>query len=471
MEQPDPPWAPHPDAALESRLAAGDPSTLLAVLADPALRADSYARLRALDGLRASGSTDPRLLDAWLQAMLLGNRPMRAWRVTATWPVDATTPADAQLLAAQVARAVGRGDEARARFHQVLARHPYWVDALQKYVEFERPDSMPPGITQALESIRVRGSTNYDREKAGFALSRMIAPDDPQRAFKLAAASQAMKRQRTGSWDHAALARRLASDRALEPLPATERPAREIFIVGLPRSGTTLLASLLGAHPSIANVGEQGLLPALTAGSLPISPTASVPGSTRARDWYRAAVADLADGAPVVVDKLPANAEYAGLALAHFPDALLIHLERALEDCATSIHMHDFESGHQYASDGADIGRYAHAIGQHLGHLRRNADGRVLHLRFEDLARSPEACLRPLLQRLGLDWLPSIPDFWRQDVQTATYSEAQVREPVHTRSIGSAERFLPAAGGFLQAVRGGVAAEWHHPQSTGTRSR
>lgn len=463
MAQQAPPWAPHPDSALESRLASGDTSRLLGVLVDPALQADSYARLRAFDGLRATGSSDPRLLQAWLQAMLLGNRPIRAWQVTSAWPVDASTPADAQLLAAQIARAVGRSDEARARFQSVLGRHPHWVDALQKYVEFEHGDRVPTAVIQALERIHSRGSTDYDREKAGFALSRVFASSNPLRAFELAASSQAMKRARTGPWNEARLAGRLASDRCRVPHASSGQRAREIFIVGLPRSGTTLLASMLGAHPSIANVGEQGLLPALGAGALP----AATESTAGCRNWYRAAVADLADGAPVVVDKLPANAEYAGLALARFPDALVIHLERALEDCATSIHMHDFESGHEYAADGADIGRYARLIGAHLEHVYRQADGRVVPLRFEHLVRSPEACLRPLLERLGLDWTPSIPDFWRKDVQTATYSEAQVREPVHTRSIGSAARFLPAARDFLEAVGRGAGVEWHHPQSAG----
>lgn len=463
MEQPDPPWAPHPDAGLEARLAGGDPPTLLAALSDRALRDDPYARLRALDGLRTAGYADPRLMGAWLQAMLLGNRPLRAWRVTRAWPLDAGTPSEAQLLAAQVARAVGRGDEARARFRDLLAREPHWVDALQKYVEFERPDEVPAQARDILERILVAGQRPYDREKAGFALSRLLLREDPQRAFRLAAASQASKRARLGPWDRAALAARLAGDRALEALPDSARPAREVFIVGLPRSGTTLLASLMGAHPSIANVGEQGLLPALAAGA------PRPPWDRPAADWYHAAVSDLADGARVVVDKLPANAEHAGHALARFPDALVVHLERGLDDCAASIHMHDFETGNGYACDGRDLGAYARDIHDHLSALRRRAPGRVLHLRFEDLARSPEASLRPLLARLGLDWDPAIPDFWRRDVQTATYSEGQVREPVHTRSIGAARRFLPAAAGFLAAVRG--AAEWHDPQSTQAEPR
>lgn len=460
MQQPDPPWAPHPDAGLEARLSGGDPSALLALLSDPAFHGDPYARLRALDGLRAAGSPDPRLLGGWLQAMLLGNRPLRAWKVTGAWPLDTATPVDAQLLAAQVARAVGRGDEARARFRDVLAREPHWVDALQKYVEFETTGEVPAAARAALERILDAGRTPYDREKAGFALSRLVLRDDPQRAFGLAAAAQASKRARLGPWDRAALAGRLARDRAHPALPLSGRPAREVFIVGLPRSGTTLLASLLGAHPAIANVGEQGLLPALATAS-PAPPADGQPAA-----WYRAAVADLAGDAPVVVDKLPGNAEHAGFALARFPDALVVHLERDLDDCATSIHMHDFETGNGYASAGGDLGGYARDIHEHLSGLRDRAGERVLHLRFEDLARSPEAALGPLLARLGLDWDPSIPDFWRRDVQTATYSEAQVREPVHTRSIGSARRFLPASAGFLAEVRGAAGAQWHHPQST-----
>ncbi|GGK12427.1 sulfotransferase [Luteimonas terricola] len=458
MDRPDPPWAPHPDPAVEARLARADPAMLGALLADPALRNDPYARLRALDRMHGAAAPNPQVLGAWLQAMLLGNRPQRAWRVTGGWPIGAATPPDVQLLAAQVAQAVGRGDEARARFREVIGRHPHWVDALQKYAEFEAPGAMPDHAVQALERILAAGATDYDREKAGFALARAVAPRDPQRAFALAAAAQARKRGRIGPWDRAAFEARLAHDRSLAPLPDRGRPCSEVFIVGLPRSGTTLLASLLGAHPSIANVGEQGLLPALAADPPPAR------SGAHARDWYRAALADLADGAPVVVDKLPGNAEHAGHALARFPDALVVHLERGLDDCATSIHMHDFESGSAYACEGADLGHYAGAIASHLRGLRERSPTRVLHLRFEDLARAPEASLRPLLSRLGLDWDPSIPEFWRQDVQTATYSEAQVREPVHTRSIGSARRFLPASAIFLAAVRG-AAAKWHHSVS------
>lgn len=452
MQQPDPPWAAHPDPGTEARLAGGTPAELRALLSEPAFRHDPYARLRALDALRASGATDPRLLGAWLQAMLLGNRPLRAWSATGHWPRDARTPVDAQLLAAQVARAVGRGDETRARFQDVLRREPHWVDALQKYVEFERAEAVPAAARTALERILVAGRTAYDREKAGFALSRLLIAENPQRAFALAADAQAAKRARLGPWDRHALAARLAADAAHEPRPASPSAAREVFIVGLPRSGTTLLASLLGAHPAIANLGEQDLLPALAA-SPPESPQAMA-----APDWYRAATADLANGRPVLVDKLPANAEHAGFALARFPGALVVHLERDLDDCAVSIHMHDFETGNGFASDGADLGGCARAIRAHLAGLRERAGERVVHMRFEDLARSPEDSLRPLLARLGLDWDPSIPGFWRGEVQTATFSESQVRQPVHTRSIGSARRFLPAAAGFLAAVRGAAAA-------------
>lgn len=452
MQQPDPPWGRHPDPAVEALFARADPGALLARLGDASLRNDPYAHLRLLDCLRAAGSTDPRLTGAWLQAMLLANRPLRAWRVTGNWPVDARTPAEAQLLAAQVARAVGRTTEARERFQDLLRRHPFWVDALQKYVEFERAAMVPVEVRHALERILATGATDYDHEKAGFALSRVVLTDDPQRAFTLATTAQAMKRRRLGPWNHADLARRLSEDLPLRAPPPCDRPAREVFIVGLPRSGTTLLASLLGAHPSIANIGEQGLVPAAAGRRFD-----SVDDACSAvRDWYRAAVSDLAGGAPVVVDKLPANAEYAGFILAHFPDALVVHLERDPDDCATSIHLHDFESGNTYACDGNDLGRYAAAIGSHLRQLRERNPERVLHLGFEDLAHDPEATLTPLLRRLHLEWHPSIPGFWRHDVQTATYSENQVREPVHTRSIGSARRFLPASAGFLDAVRDGA---------------
>jgi hypothetical protein len=445
-------WHTHPDPGLEALLAQAAPDTLRAALDTPGIKADPYARLRILDALYRAIPDDEQVEWRWLQEMLLANRPGPAWEVVRQWPQAPGTGFARLFLAAQVAQIAAPREDAAGRYQLLLALFPDHVDGWQKALEFDPGMPMDATALARLEAW-VSGRDAYACEKAGFARANLLRSGSPSEAFAQAMGAQALKRNRLGHWDRDGLARRLAEDRSAKPAPVSAGAGvRPLFIVGLPRSGTTLLSAIVSAHPQVATAGEQGLVAALAFGPARTQVLAGAAHGGLFQDWYRAATGDISSGADVVVDKMPLNAEHVGVILAAFPDALVVHIERALPDVAASIHLHDFDFGCQFSMSAADIAAYADAISEHLAHWRRREPERVLHLDYEALTDDAAATLSPLLASLGLEWDARMADFWKRPQSVATFSEAQVKRPLNRDAVGAWRRYLPAAEQFMREI-------------------
>lgn len=447
-------WHAHPDQGLERMLGAGDRATLHRALDNPGVRADPYARLRILDALHRLDPADAQLEWRWLQEMLLANRPATAWAVVRQWPQEASSGFARLFLAAQVAQIAAPRAEAAERYAFLLRTFPDQVDAWQKALEFDAglsADGADPGRLQAW----IAGADAYAREKACFAKASVLRQSAPSQAFELAMRAQSLKRKRLGAWDASRLMRHLSEDAAARVATATTHAqVRPVFIVGLPRSGTTLLSAMLSAHPQVATAGEQGLVAALAFGPARAQILSGATPAGLFQQWYGAATGDLAAGSDVLVDKMPLNAEHVGVILAALPDALVVHIERALPDVAASIHLHDFDFGCGFSMSAGDIGTYARAVGRHLAHWRQREPERVLHVGYEALTQDAPATLAPLLSALGLAWDEAMAGFWKRPQAVATFSEAQVRRPLNRDAVGAWRRYLPAAEGFMRELAG-----------------
>lgn len=447
-------WHAHPDARLEALLAQAAPAALRQALDSPGVRADSFARLRLVDALYRCDPTDEQLEWRWLQEMLLSNRPAAAWSVVQRWPQLAETGFERLFLAAQVAQIAASRDEAARRYQMLLQAFPAQVDAWQKALEFDARLPVDQAGMQRLDGW-MSGPDAYACEKASFARSSLLRTATPSESFALAMRAQALKQSRIGRWNLDALVGQLAGDRAAVPVraPRTVTPGvRPLFIVGLPRSGTTLLSAMLSAHPRVATAGEQGLVAALAVGPARSQVLSGAAHAGMYQDWYLAATGDLSDGADVVVDKMPLNAEHVGVILAALPDALVVHIERDLPDVAASIHLHDFDFGCGFSMSARDIGAYAGVISRHLAHWRERAPERVLGVAYEALTQDAPQALSTVLARLGLAWDARMADFWKRPQSVATFSEAQVRRPLNRDAVGAWRRYLPAAEGFMRQL-------------------
>jgi tetratricopeptide (TPR) repeat protein len=245
---------------------------------------------------------------------------------------------------------------------------------------------------------------------------------------------------------------------------ATHVGPTPIFIVGLPRSGTTLLERILGNHPLVTSAGELSDLPRqlrwtadqqghaiLDEALLDAMP--SLDFSLLGRRYleqsqWRAA------GRPYYVDKLPPNFMLVGCIRRALPYARVVHIQRdAMDVCFSNFRaMFGETHGYSYAFD-----RLAHHHRQYarlMQHWRDAAPGFVLDLPYAELVQDTEGACRRLLEFCGLPYEAGILDHTRNTSSVATLSSAQVREPIHARALGEWRRYERQ----LQPLREALAA-------------
>jgi tetratricopeptide (TPR) repeat protein len=219
-----------------------------------------------------------------------------------------------------------------------------------------------------------------------------------------------------------------------------------IFIIGMPRSGTTLLEQCLARHPEIRAGGEMVLLHAALRRRLNERYRADLAGGLRdlGASGYSELARDLTSDLEVqagesrfITDKMPSNFALAGLLHTLFPRARILHCKRDALDTCTSCYTTLFRSGHGFADDLLDLGRYYRLYLEMMEHWRHVLpDDRLYELDYEALVARPEAELRRLLEFLNLPWHPECLNFGKTTGPIHTASVIQVRRPLYQSSIG-----------------------------------
>jgi len=259
-------------------------------------------------------------------------------------------------------------------------------------------------------------------------------------------------------YGHAALASRLGPG-APSRLP--------VYVVGVPRSGTTLVEQILASHGSVAAAGERndvdGVVKRLVGDGPRIAAlpqrAAHLAPAHRRREGERLIAALAGVGAQqeetgelcAVVDKQPLNYRYLGLLAELLPSARFLVCERDARDTALSCFFQNFARGLHWAFDLEDLGRYLRLARRFTEHWADVLPGRVLTLSYERLVRDPEPEVRRVLEFLELPWDPACLLFERQRRSVRTASAWQVREPLHTRAVGRSKPYAPHLGAMLRA--------------------
>ena len=218
-----------------------------------------------------------------------------------------------------------------------------------------------------------------------------------------------------------------------------------VFIVGMPRSGTTLCEQILAAHAQAHGAGERSALGAAFAGLGDGRDSAEVVQRIASRDGQTldgAAARYLADLHAVapdkarIVDKMPGNFYYLGLVGLLLPGAKIIHCVRDPRDIGLSIFTFRFHGAHGYAHDLSDLGWY---IGEHdrlMAHWRAVLPNPILTVRLADWVEDFDGTLAKALAHLDLPPDPNCARFYEAESRVRTVSRAQVRQPVNTRGLG-----------------------------------
>ena len=231
-------------------------------------------------------------------------------------------------------------------------------------------------------------------------------------------------------------------------LPDAPPAPTPVFVVGTPRSGTTLAEQILVRHPDVEGLGENPFFDAAAEGALSPWPrpagTVEATALARVRDDYL----DLlrrAERPSHVTNKYPANFLHLGLLAALFPDAVFVHCERSPDDAALSIFFQDFPVANLYANDLDDIDAYMAGYRELMDHWAGQLGPRLVPLGYESLVADPEGESRRLVAAVGLRWDDACLDA-AAGTSASTLSRWQVRQPVYTRSAGRAAHYAGIAG-------------------------
>lgn len=228
-----------------------------------------------------------------------------------------------------------------------------------------------------------------------------------------------------------------------------------VFIVGMPRSGTTLLEQILASHPEVFGAGELTTLDNLVRSAEP-PPLSGAGRSSWLRklrvlgEQYLDAAWPPAVRTRFIVDKMPGNYRLAGWIALMMPQAKIIHIRRDPLDTCFSCFATFFAAGHEYTYDQAILARQYARYRRCMQHWRGVLPpGSMLEIDYEALVADLQGVTRSVLAHIGLPWHPACLRFHRNDRTVLTASRVQVRKPLYTSSIGRWRRFEP----YLKPMR------------------
>ena len=381
--------------------------------------------------------------------------------------------AEAHIGLAVAMQEAGRPADALAAVDRALVRDPASAHAwfVRSDLKSFTPDD--PEIEQMeslLASADARGTDGESRLNLEFAVAKAwMDAGEPAKAFARLDAANARKRAGL-TYDVNADVRRLAAiGEAFTPelmrrLAGAGDPSDlPVFVVGMPRSGTTLVEQVLATHPQIFGAGELAVLKGVVERAYPVSYLPRLPGLSGAAlktlgRAYVEGVAALAGVSARLVDKMPANFEFAGLIHLMLPNARIIHCRRDPVDTCLSCYSKNFAGRQDFAYDQRELGTYYRAYEALTTRWRDllPAD-RFIEVNYEAVVGDLEGQARRLIAFCGLSWDDACLDFHAARRPVRTASANQVRRPIYRTSVARWKAYASHLGPLLSAL--GVAPD------------
>jgi len=369
--------------------------------------------------------------------------------------------AEAQNNAGAIYSEQGKLDQARACFAAAIAARADFVEAHYNLSSLKTYKKDDPHLA-ILEQVYARRTSLSDHARIRYCFALGKALDDTGEYDRAYAAYEEGNRVQ-----HALLPmNETAADAMLDNIIrifdkkyfaarkyvlSTAAVRTPIFIVGMPRSGTTLLEQVLCSHPSVYGAGElvdlSEVITALTGAQQGQSFTEGVAGLTtddmqRLGEEYLKRVWMLSPDSAYITDKMPANFFYLGLIHLALPQAKIIHAMRDPMDSCFSCYSRLFNDTMEFAYDQGTLGRYYVRYMKLMQHWRKVLPkGRLLDLRYEDMVEDTEKQARRVLDFVGLPWDENCLEFHKNDRLVKTASVAQVRKPIYKTSVSRWKHF------------------------------
>jgi tetratricopeptide (TPR) repeat protein len=404
---------------------------------------------------------EPENPQSWITIAAVSTRLMRQEEALEAYEQAARLkPEEVQLRMSigHIHKTLGRRNESEAAYKAALAMDPgiaeaYWSLADLKSYSFS--DAEIAAMQHLLTSDAIERSK---LAQLHFALGRAFEQRRQYAdAFAYYARGNALRRL-DAPFDIEHFERRTARIRAFfdtgffaKRAGSGDPSAAPIFIVGLPRSGSTLVEQILASHarvegtmelPNIISITHQfDDMVASRDGYPETVDTAPVGVLTALGSRYLEETAPLRTGRQHFTDKLPNNFSHVGLIHAILPHATIIDARRHPMDSCFSTFKQHFAEGQTFSYDLEDLGRYYRCYLSLMHHWDTVLPGKVLHFQYEDLVRDPEANIRRLLDHCRLPFEPACLSFHETRRPVRTASAEQVRQPLYTSGVGHWRHF------------------------------
>jgi tetratricopeptide (TPR) repeat protein len=397
--------------------------------------------------------------------------PRRALQVAMAGSTDAFAPLWLEI--GGLHEDLGDAESAHAAYAHAHALQPDWAEPVSALIGLRR-EVTPDAVLDAAHALL--GQPDLPARSRALLHHALGKRADRLDACAEAAAhwreANRLRRADDGALDRAAYSARIdtliartADGLRAKPGDGTLSAPRPLFVVGMPRSGTTLVERILAAHPMAHGCGELTVFTAFGA-TLPDAPFTQDDGTLAdlAARWHAAVrrtmpEAGVQGGIALAIDKHPLNLEQLALIAAALPDARVVWCRRDARDVALSIYAESFAPEAPYATDLDDIRFLMAEQARLMRHWREVLPLPIHDIRYEHLVDDPEIQTRRLLHFAGLPWHDDCLRFHANPRPVQTHSRWQVRQPIHRGAIGRWRRYADWFEGWPDGRADGGADE------------
>ena len=369
-----------------------------------------------------------------------------------------------RLSIGHVLKTLGRRAQCEQEYHACLAMDPgfgeaYWSLAdLKNYLFSDAEVAAMHALAAAPAAAAADKAASANAAQLQFALGRAFEQrGEYAQAFDHYAAGNALRR-RDAPFNIVKFEAKSARVRACfdgaffaERIGTGSPDASPIFVVGLPRSGSTLVEQILASHSCIEGTMELPNIVTMVrefdhlGGGNDAYPESVRSASAERLETlgrrYLDETRPIRTGRPRFIDKMPNNFSHVGLIHIIMPNATVIDVRRHPMDACFSTFKQHFAEGQSFSYDLEDLGRYYRCYLALMDHWDAVLPGKVLHVRYEDLVRNPEAGIRALLAHCGVAFEPACLQFHETQRPVRTASSEQVRQPLYASGIGYWKHF------------------------------
>jgi tetratricopeptide (TPR) repeat protein len=351
----------------------------------------------------------------------------------------------------------GRFAEALTLFQRAIDIDPHFPSAWIGIATHRKMTAEDTAWLDGAQAVLTRGLPLRHEVSLRHALGKYFDDiGDYARAFPSYAHANELTKRYGSAYDRSAVTRRV--DRNIERFDrqwlqsasaGRVRSELPLFIVGMPRSGTTLAEQILASHAEVHGAGELTFWDNAAAAFEAVDgdPAAGAAMIPRMAAACLERLETIGGSARRVVDKMPANFMHLGLIHAAFPRARIIHMRRHPIDTCLSVYFQTFSTTHPYAND---LDNLAHYYGQYVRMMRHWREvlpaTTLLEVPYEALVADQESWTRRMVEFIGLSWDPNCLEFYRTDRVVITSSKWQVRQKMHAASAGRWRNYADFVG-------------------------